>query len=142
MICFWWKILFYFFLSINYFFLVEFCFIIFHVMFVAVTAISSPGCEYQFGIYPHTAECSTHYIKCAHGEPLPNECEPGLVYDDRIHGCNWPDLLPETCNPEGKSGETVAHPTGAPFKYKSCIARTSAFGNCCKMMATFLCSIK
>lgn len=67
-----------------------------------MTPISTPGCEYQFGIYPHTHECSTHYIKCAHGEPAANECEPGLVYDDRIHGCNWPDLMLETCNPEGK----------------------------------------
>lgn len=66
-----------------------------------VTPISTPGCEYQFGLYPDTDECSTHYIKCAHGEPIPQECEPGLVYDDRIHGCNWPDLLLEKCNPEG-----------------------------------------
>lgn len=66
-----------------------------------MTPISTPGCEYQFGIYPDSHECSTNYIKCAHGEPLPHQCDPGLVYDDRIHGCNWPDLLLETCNPEG-----------------------------------------
>ncbi|XP_044761397.1 protein obstructor-E isoform X2 [Coccinella septempunctata] len=67
-----------------------------------LTPISTPGCEYQFGIYPESHECSTHYIKCAHGEPQANQCEPGLVYDERIHGCNWPDLLLETCNPEGE----------------------------------------
>lgn len=70
---------------------------------VLVTPISSPGCEYQFGIYPDGNECSTHYIKCAHGEPIAEQCEPGLVYDDRIHGCNWPDLLLEKCNPEGNA---------------------------------------
>lgn len=66
-----------------------------------VTPISTPGCEYQFGIYRHVEGCSIHYVKCAYGEPHPEECEPGLVYDERIHGCNWPDLLLETCNPEG-----------------------------------------
>lgn len=66
-----------------------------------MTAISTPGCEYQFGIYQDHSACSTHYIKCAHGEPIPQQCEPGLVYDERIHGCNWPDLLLEVCNPEG-----------------------------------------
>lgn len=72
-------------------------------MHVLVTPISTPGCEYQFGLYPHTAGCSIHYVKCAYGEPQPQQCEPGLVYDEKIHGCNWPDLLLETCNPEGMS---------------------------------------
>ncbi|XP_055389952.1 protein obstructor-E isoform X2 [Condylostylus longicornis] len=68
------------------------------------TPISSPGCEYQFGIYPISGECSTSYTKCAFGEPHQQECDAGLVYDDRIHGCNWPDLLLETCNPEAVVG--------------------------------------
>lgn len=72
----------------------------------SVTPISTPGCEYQFGLYPESAQCSTNYIKCVHGEPLPQQCEPGLVYDDRIHGCNWPDLLLEVCNPEGSPQQT------------------------------------
>lgn len=72
------------------------------IIIILVTPISTPGCEYQFGIYPDAAECSTHYIKCSYGEPLPEHCEPGLVYDERSHGCNWPDLLVEKCNPEGK----------------------------------------
>lgn len=70
---------------------------------VSVTPISTPGCEYQFGIYADSPECSTHYVKCFYGEPQPEHCEPGLVYDERTHGCNWPDLLLEKCNPEGKT---------------------------------------
>ncbi|XP_022919934.2 protein obstructor-E [Onthophagus taurus] len=69
-----------------------------------LTPISSHGCEYQFGLYPYSAECSTHYIKCTFGDPIPQECEPGLVYDEKIHGCNWPDLLLEQCNPEAVIG--------------------------------------
>ncbi|CAG9828042.1 unnamed protein product [Diabrotica balteata] len=65
-----------------------------------LTPISTPGCEYQFGIYPDGPECSVHFIKCEYGEPIPNQCDAGLVYDERIHGCNWPDLLAEKCNPE------------------------------------------
>ncbi|KAJ0180981.1 hypothetical protein K1T71_003066 [Dendrolimus kikuchii] len=69
-----------------------------------LTPYSSPGCEYQFGIYPDSNECSTSYVKCAFGLPQQEPCQPGLVYDDRIHGCNWPDLLQPFCNPEAVVG--------------------------------------
>lgn len=70
---------------------------------VPVTPISTPGCLYQFGIYPESAQCSNNYIKCAHGVPYPTPCEPGLAYDDKTHSCNWPDLLLDFCNPEGNA---------------------------------------
>lgn len=74
-------------------------------MFIsAATPLSSPGCEYRFGIYPDTDQCSTTYIKCAHGEPILSPCDDGLVYDDRIHGCNWPDQLLEKCDPTAVVG--------------------------------------
>ncbi|PSN49919.1 Protein obstructor-E [Blattella germanica] len=69
-----------------------------------LTPISSPGCLYQFGIYPEGPHCSTNYIKCAYGEPHPTPCEPGLAYDDKTHSCNWPDLLLDICNPEAVVG--------------------------------------
>lgn len=69
--------------------------------FVTATPISTPGCEYAFGIYPDSPECSTTYLKCAHGEPSQHHCDDGLAYDERIHGCNWPDQLLDICNPEG-----------------------------------------
>lgn len=73
----------------------------FLTFFFLATPISSPGCEYAFGVYAESHECSTSYIKCAYGEPHQQNCEPGLAYDDRLHGCNWPDQLLEICNPEG-----------------------------------------
>jgi len=66
------------------------------------TPISTPACEYQFGLYAVSKDCSTTYIKCAHGEPHEQDCDAGLAYDERIHGCNWPDQLLEHCNPEGE----------------------------------------
>jgi len=62
------------------------------------TPISGSGgaCEYQFGIYPSPAagnQCTADYIKCAFGQATAAQCDLGLVYDDRIHGCNWPDQL-------------------------------------------------
>jgi hypothetical protein len=68
------------------------------------TPISSGDCEYQFGIYEDSPDCSTSYIKCEYGVPHQLPCERGLVYDHRIHGCNWPDLLLEKCNPEAVVG--------------------------------------
>ncbi|EDW00006.1 GH12620 [Drosophila grimshawi] len=38
------------------------------------TPISTPGCEYQFGLYAVSKDCSTTYIKCAHGEPHEQDC--------------------------------------------------------------------
>ena len=65
--------------------------------------VSSPGCPWQFGIFPDegSGECSPYYAECAWGVPERKPCHPsGLVYDDRIHGCNWPDQM-------GCSGEHV-----------------------------------
>jgi hypothetical protein len=70
---------------------------------VLVTPISTPGCLYQFGIYPESAQCSNNYVKCAHGIPQLTPCEPGLAYDDKSHSCNWPDLLLDFCSPEGNA---------------------------------------
>lgn len=72
--------------------------------FFIATPISSGVCEYQFGIYEDSPECSTSYIKCEYGVPHQLPCDKGLVYDQRIHGCNWPDLLLEKCNPEAVVG--------------------------------------
>jgi Chitin binding Peritrophin-A domain len=70
------------------------------------TPISSPGCDYAFGIYPDSPECSTSYLKCEYGVPHPSPCDAGLVYDERIHGCNWPDQLLGLCNPDVVVGFT------------------------------------
>lgn len=67
----------------------------------SVVPISSPGCEFRFGIYAESNGCSTKYVKCADGYPNVQDCEPGLAYDDRIKKCNWPDLLLDICNPAG-----------------------------------------
>ena len=56
--------------------------------------ISSPGCPWQFGIFEeHGADdCAPFYSECVWGVPERKLCHPkGLVYDERIKGCNWPD---------------------------------------------------
>ncbi|XP_017893362.1 protein obstructor-E-like [Ceratina calcarata] len=62
--------------------------------------ISHPGCEFAFGLYPSSDECSTHYIKCTFGYPAEEQCDAGLVYDEKSHTCVWPDQLIPLCNPE------------------------------------------
>lgn len=72
-----------------------------------VPQVSTPGCPWQFGIYPKSANaCHQTYIKCAFGIPYETPCEYGLAYDDRTHSCNWPDLLVDEfhCNPEEITG--------------------------------------
>merc|ERR1712002_598177 len=55
-------------------------------------------CEYAFGLFA-AGDCEQYYTKCEYGEPIDEPCTPGLAYDFRIHGCNWPDLI-EYCVPE------------------------------------------
>jgi len=71
------------------------------------TPISSPGCEYQFGIFPSGEGCLASYTKCANGIPTEVYCQLGLAYDHRIHTCNWPDLLMEYagCDPSAALGD-------------------------------------
>ncbi|XP_011164126.1 protein obstructor-E [Solenopsis invicta] len=73
------------------------------------TPISSPGCEYQFGMYPESDSCSTSYIKCIHGDPHQAHCDPGLVYNAKTHTCVWPDELIPFCNPEAIVGFKCPH---------------------------------
>jgi len=56
-------------------------------------------CIYDYGIFPTEAGCDVDFIKCEAGVPYTTPCEPGLGYDERIHACNWPDLVPG-CDPE------------------------------------------
>merc|ERR1712083_763749 len=43
------------------------------------TPISSPGCLYQFGIYPVGEGCQTTFFKCAAGVAYETPCYKGLV---------------------------------------------------------------
>jgi len=67
-----------------------------------LTPIARGICEYSFGLFSAGA-CETFYTQCTYGEPEDQPCTPGLAYDERIHGCNWPDLL-EYCVPEDVVG--------------------------------------
>lgn len=58
--------------------------------------IASPGCPWQFGIFPivQNGRCSIDYYACEWGVPDTKRCSPeGLFYDDRIKGCQWADQL-------------------------------------------------
>uniref|UniRef100_A0A6G1SDT3 Chitin-binding type-2 domain-containing protein n=1 Tax=Aceria tosichella TaxID=561515 RepID=A0A6G1SDT3_9ACAR len=64
--------------------------------------IASPGCPWQFGIFPivQNGRCSIDYYACEWGVPETKRCTPeGLFYDDRIKGCQWADQL--GCKSEG-----------------------------------------
>jgi len=58
--------------------------------------ISTPGCPWQFGFFAEDdrQQCNIYYSECVWGVPERKECHPpGLLYDDRIKGCQWPDQL-------------------------------------------------
>jgi len=80
------------------------------------TPISSPRCEYRFGIFPLADGCQQSYNQCSFGTPTQVPCETenvnipvslGLSYDPRSHTCAWPDLLQDLgCDPEQIFGFT------------------------------------
>merc|ERR1712121_155927 len=70
--------------------------------------IARGPCEYAFGIFAG-GPCEQYYTKCEYGEPIDEPCTPGLAYDERIHGCNWPDLI-EYCVPEEVVGFRCPQP--------------------------------
>ncbi|XP_065577517.1 protein obstructor-E-like [Artemia franciscana] len=76
----------------------------------------SAYCPYLFGIFPISSGCETGYYRCAYGEAEIAECEKGLAYDERIHACNWPDLLIDEngCDPERVVGFTCPDPDSLP----------------------------
>merc|ERR1712200_136564 len=47
--------------------------------------ISSPGCLYQFGIYPVGEGCQTTFFKCAAGVAYETPCYKGLAYNPEVH---------------------------------------------------------
>jgi len=63
--------------------------------------LSSPGCHFQWGLYP--ANNCVQYVRCEEGEPYIKDCEAGLAYDDHSKTCNWPDLV-DGCDSEAIVG--------------------------------------
>merc|ERR1711893_83005 len=57
------------------------------------TPISSPGCLYQYGIYPIGEGCQTTFFKCAAGTAYETPCKRGLAYDPEKHVCDYPGEL-------------------------------------------------
>merc|ERR1712055_716625 len=54
------------------------------------TPISSPGCLYQYGIYPVGEGGQTTFFKCAKGVAYETPCYQGLAYSPEIHVCDYP----------------------------------------------------
>jgi len=67
------------------------------------TPISSPGCLYQYGIYPVGEGCQTTFFKCAKGVAYEAQCYNGLAYSPAIHVCDYPDKV-EYCESNGVVG--------------------------------------
>merc|ERR1712027_264769 len=67
------------------------------------TPISSPGCLYQFGIYPVGKGCQTTFFKCAHGTAYETACKRGQAYSNEYHRCDYPDSVPD-CDSESVVG--------------------------------------
>jgi len=68
------------------------------------TPISSPGCLYQYGIYPIGEGCQTTFFKCAAGVAYETPCQKGLAYSADHHLCDYTDRVPYC---ENKAADVV-----------------------------------
>ena len=74
------------------------------------TAISTPGCDYSFGLFP-VGECQPTYYKCAFGQPADIPCDIGLVFNPVTRACDWPDQqLDLGCDPSALLGGFTCPP--------------------------------
>jgi len=61
----------------------------------AWTSASVVDCSVKDGLFPDPTNCRG-FIKCAQGEPYPQECGGGLYFDPVTYNCNWPTAT--NCN--------------------------------------------
>merc|ERR1712154_623407 len=74
------------------------------------TPISSPGCLYQYGIYPVGEGCQTTFFKCAHGVAYETPCYQGLASLLRSTSVTTP-----TTSPTATSRRRVLWASSAPL---------------------------
>ncbi|CAL4111242.1 unnamed protein product [Meganyctiphanes norvegica] len=56
--------------------------------------ITTPHCEYLYGIFTDPEDCSVFW-SCWNGEASKYSCAPGLAYDKNSRVCTWMDKVPE-----------------------------------------------
>ena len=82
--------------------------------FVDDTPISSPGCEYQFGIFPSGKGCFASYTKCANG--VPSEVSSQIIPFSQLElplwlRCTASWVLPTTTGSTPATGLTCSWST-------------------------------
>jgi len=68
--------------------------------------ISTPHCDYLYGVFPDAGECETFY-SCWAGDATRYQCGPGLAYSRTSRTCTWMDQVPE-CNQQRADANAVA----------------------------------
>lgn len=56
--------------------------------------LKSGGCEWSFGIFAHETSC-TKYWQCWNGTATLQQCPFSLLYNDKLHACDWADNVPD-----------------------------------------------
>ena len=52
------------------------------------------NCEWSFGIFAHETSC-TRYWQCWNGTSTMQQCPFSLLFNDKLHACDWPDNVPD-----------------------------------------------
>lgn len=62
--------------------------------------ISKEHCEWLYGIFGHETSC-TRYWTCWNGTAIEQLCIGGLLYNEHMRSCDWPDNV-EGCQKHRK----------------------------------------
>lgn len=58
--------------------------------YIADEPSSTEHCEWLYGIFGHETSC-TRYWTCWNGTATEQFCIGGLLYNEKTHGCDWPE---------------------------------------------------
>lgn len=58
-------------------------------------------CPHQYGFFPITGEDCSKYLNCQRGIATVMNCPNGLVFNEQLSSCDWPENVP-LCDSDGK----------------------------------------
>ncbi|KAH9426546.1 protein obstructor-E-like [Dermatophagoides pteronyssinus] len=72
---------------------------------------NSGNCPWSYGTFAHETSC-TKYWQCWNGTGTLQQCPYSLLYNERIHSCDWPQNVPDCqkhpiCNEKPNGAVTI-----------------------------------
>lgn len=61
---------------------------------ISETPYNQNDCPWKYGVFAHESSC-TRYLDCWNGTVTVQQCPFSLLYNEKIHSCDWADNVPD-----------------------------------------------